>query len=1082
MFDPNKMNAVISMLQEVLGDISDTDAENSIRNLNNIAQTLQNQLAHSQELEANIARIRTGLEANLGSLRGQENRLRSSLDRIERDRQRSMAGWERKLREASRTGRDVDDLLKIEERRDRSMDRFDQRAARANANLQALLGNIGRVLGQQNRLNTAAGVQAGTTARTNTALNQTRQSIAAQNALARTRNQMALRFSQILGLNPAQVRATMRALSSMTGFFGASASIAVEMFSNVYKEFRKQGQSAVQSVTNSVKAFGYTVQGIMSGVFASPVAYARNLAMLQTEFGRMNISSDLVTEATSLTEQYGLSNEEAGKLIGTLERVHGFQTGITAAQLQAVKTQARAAGMGPGAVGRELVKNTQYFAQYANEGYLAFAKSVMEIKKMGVQMSTLEGFADKTVGDFEGFLTLQAKIATFLPGFDLSAYVFAAQNGDTAQQAQELQAALRNTGMKSISDLPRSTRNMLNEIAPLQEIETLLKGGNPTDLGDPNDVISNTADAFVNSIEKLAVPALTALAAAATLAATGVGRLGLGGLFSRGAGAAAGGVAAGAGRVATFAGRAAPILGRAAGAIGTGLAAYGQYTEDRAAGLSKSTSAKNAGIVGAGGMVGSAAGGMAAGAAVGLFAGPVGVAIGASIGMAIGAVAGTSFAKMFTDKRTDAQKREEQLARIEEAAQRARIDRMNAAYDAHISRITVPTPSKGFFSGGFDIRQGGSTQRGEVKHSGGIVGKGSARLIPRFHSGYMPDEVPAILQRGEAVLSRTQLSGLTNIMNVVQSLGKIGDSFAKIKVDALDKVSGTVGKISGTFNSIKSMFSKSDGKDGGLLSAAKGLIGKKGEGISSKLQGMFGGKSESGGIVGSLKNKAKSFISGKAGGILSKFTGNASTNSAVASLTGGKSLKSTALGMLKNTGIGKKVMGIGGGLVSKFATGKLGSAVLNKIPGAGIIGSLFKKGDKKKNVAKAAGSAVAGKLIGSAIGSVIPGAGTIVGGLVGSVAGKLVGKALGGLFKKKKKPAAPIQPPIVAQSDSDEGYTTVSGTGTNGQPVAPVVNVDLKPVEQQLQQLIMLMQNGGIVVNLDGKKVGGGLTDAFSRG
>jgi hypothetical protein len=623
---------------------------------------------------------------------------------------------------------------------------------------------------------------------------------------------------------------------------------------------------------------------------------------------------------------------------------------------------------------------------------------------------------------------------------------------------------------------------MLNEIAPQQELENMLKGGISTDVGNPDDVMSTTMDGLINSIEKLAIPALTALAAAATLAATGVGRLGLGGLFSRGAGAAAGaagGAATGMlGRIGAMGRAVVPYAGHAAGVIGGVAAGYNQYSDDRAAGLSKSTAQKNAVIVGGGTAAGGIAGALAsaqAGALAGaIIGGPIGVAVGGAIGLTfatLGALAGNMVAKWFTQKKTEAQKNDDRLARIEETAQLSRIARMNAAYDTHISHITTPTPSKGFFAGGFDIRQGSSTQRGEVKHSGGIVGKGSARLIPRFHSGYMPDEVPAILQRGEAVLSRTQLTGLTNIMNVVQSLGKIGDSFAKIKVDALDKVSGTVGKLTGTFNSIKGMFSKSGEKGGG-----------KGEGISSKLQGMFSGKSESGGIIGSLKNKAKSFISGKAGGILSKFTGNASTNSAVASLTGGKSLKSTALGMLKNTGIGKKVMGIGGGLVSKFATGKLGSTVLNKIPGAGIIGSLFKKGDKKKNVAKAAGSAVAGKLIGSAIGSVIPGAGTIVGGLVGSVAGKLVGKALGGLFKKKKKAAAPIQPPIVAQSDSDEGYTAVSGTGTNGQPVAPTVNVDLKPVEQQLQQLIMLMQNGGIVVNLDGKKVGGGLTDAFSRG
>ena len=69
-----------------------------------------------------------------------------------------------------------------------------------------------------------------------------------------------------------------------------------------------------------------------------------------------------------------------------------------------------------------------------------------------------------------------------------------------------------------------------------------------------------------------------------------------------------------------------------------------------------------------------------------------------------------------------------------------------------------------------------------VMHSGGMVGTGgTARQVPaslfagaqRFHSGGWPglrsDEVPAILQRGERVLSRREASGGGGGVNVMIS-------------------------------------------------------------------------------------------------------------------------------------------------------------------------------------------------------------------------------------------------------------------------------------------------------------------------
>jgi hypothetical protein len=97
-------------------------------------------------------------------------------------------------------------------------------------------------------------------------------------------------------------------------------------------------------------------------------------------------------------------------------------------------------------------------------------------------------------------------------------------------------------------------------------------------------------------------------------------------------------------------------------------------------------------------------------------------------------------------------------------AEMSAMDFFNTIY-AEVARISVAKPLAGAITGGLgDIM-------GSLFHSGGEVGSGgSSRAVsaaafigaPRYHSGGVaglaPDEVPAILQRGEIVLSRDQVA------------------------------------------------------------------------------------------------------------------------------------------------------------------------------------------------------------------------------------------------------------------------------------------------------------------------------------
>jgi hypothetical protein len=72
-----------------------------------------------------------------------------------------------------------------------------------------------------------------------------------------------------------------------------------------------------------------------------------------------------------------------------------------------------------------------------------------------------------------------------------------------------------------------------------------------------------------------------------------------------------------------------------------------------------------------------------------------------------------------------------------------------------------------------DIDENSNLTRGGIYHEGGIVGHSSVphrslplstfMNAPRFHKGLMPDEMPAILQRGETVLPKGTRMGGNNI-------------------------------------------------------------------------------------------------------------------------------------------------------------------------------------------------------------------------------------------------------------------------------------------------------------------------------
>jgi hypothetical protein len=356
-------------------------------------------------------------------------------------------------------------------------------------------------------------------------------------------------------------------------------------------------------------------------------------------------------------------------------------------------------------------------------------------------------------------------------------------------------------------------------------------------------------------------------------------------------------------------------------------------------------------------------------------------------------------------------------------------------------------------------------------HKGGIVKGGS-------------DELPAILQRGEAVIGRLQMGGLTKIIDGMNVLSTFGDKFS---IGA----NGLMGKLGGIFG------------------------GKTGKAVTKAQELNAGGKE---GLFAMAQNKFGSMFGGKAGGAMSSvsklFTGGGSTSSNLM----GMATKIPGIGGLlgKATGLlsGGGLKGIAGNLLGKVGLGSFGGSLLGGP--MGLAASLAAPLLKKIPLVGGALASIAGgpgKLMSSALGKVggflgsKKGKGVVssiaggpmgmaapllkkipfVGGALASMAGargKLMSGALGkigGLFGKKKAPAVSAMGAMMPEMGnmmsmlpflSGAQPTTTQGTP---QPQAPI-SVDTTGIEKQLNNFINALQ--GIQIHMDGAKVGKALVNS----
>ena len=158
----------------------------------------------------------------------------------------------------------------------------------------------------------------------------------------------------------------------------------------------------------NAKRFGGSVQEAESAV----TSIAEN-------FGSIDVISASVSMGLGrITGQFGLSGDNAGKLLKTMQGINGASIETNLATLETVGNLARASRVAPAAVLNDMAESTETFAKFAMNGGDNLAKAAIEARKLGLNLSTVDKIAE-SIMDIEGSIANEME-ASMLLGRQLS--------------------------------------------------------------------------------------------------------------------------------------------------------------------------------------------------------------------------------------------------------------------------------------------------------------------------------------------------------------------------------------------------------------------------------------------------------------------------------------------------------------------------------------------------------------------------------------------------------------------------------------------------------------------------------------
>ena len=196
--------------------------------------------------------------------------------------------------------------------------------------------------------------------------------------------------------------------------------IVKEMVDFAQKALEVRQSLGISAVDSAKIAGNMKLAGMNAKRFGGSVQEAESaVTSIAENFGSIDVISASVSMGLGrITGQFGLSGDNAGKLLKTMQGINGASIETNLATLETVGNLARASRVAPAAVLNDMAESTETFAKFAMNGGDNLAKAAIEARKLGLNLSTVDKIAE-SIMDIEGSIKNEME-ASMLLGRQLS--------------------------------------------------------------------------------------------------------------------------------------------------------------------------------------------------------------------------------------------------------------------------------------------------------------------------------------------------------------------------------------------------------------------------------------------------------------------------------------------------------------------------------------------------------------------------------------------------------------------------------------------------------------------------------------
>ena len=126
-------------------------------------------------------------------------------------------------------------------------------------------------------------------------------------------------------------------------------------------------------------------------------------------FGTLeSVNAGNIRDIGRLSAEFGVTSKEIISVQKNLTDLFGMQVDQTEQVVKNIGRLAEAQGVAAGAVISDMASSSEKFAEFAQDGAMGFAQAAIEARKVGANVSSILGAADKLLG-FEESITAQFK-------------------------------------------------------------------------------------------------------------------------------------------------------------------------------------------------------------------------------------------------------------------------------------------------------------------------------------------------------------------------------------------------------------------------------------------------------------------------------------------------------------------------------------------------------------------------------------------------------------------------------------------------------------------------------------------------